>query len=278
MFSLFKRYRFNRSVMHSIAPFTFLTACERIQPMTQVEFEFSQQSLDLSSEWLYQQQSSSSYNDAGHFVVTDSADRDFQDLLTRCFTLCSVPVVLSNCHELLLKVMPILALDNEDTGVIHIGHRFELKQSLEVSQGSLFHFMLSRFSNVRAFFIGADVENINPQTIEYAEDLGCDWLSASECSFRQRGQLKNQLNHYIDHCDQLVINIDLASLVPSSGLGDESILDIQMVLRILRQAILSKKVKLVQLVGAKDKLIYSKQTKEIVDELCALSPEVFHAA
>ncbi len=30
--------------------------------------------------------------------------------------------------------------------------------------------------------------------------------------------------------------------------------------------------------GAKDKLIYSKQTKEILDELCALSPDVIHAA
>ncbi len=278
MFSLFKRYRFNRSIIHSISPFTFLTVCERIQPMTQVEFEFSQQSLELSSEWLYKQQANPNYSDAGHYVVTESNDGLYQELLTRCFTLCSVPIVLSNCHESLLKAMPILALDNEDTGVIHIGHGFELKQTLEVSQGSAFHFMLSRFSNIRAFFIGIDAENTQPQIIDYAEDLGCDWLSTNECSFRNRSQLKSQLNHYIDHCDQLVINIDLASLVPSSALGDESVLDNQMILRILRQAILSKKVKLVQLVGAKDKLIYSKQTKEIVDELCALSPEVFHAA
>ncbi len=63
-----------------------------------------------------------------------------------------------------------------------------------------------------------------------------------------------------------------------SGTWDKFSLDNQMVMRVLRQVVLSKKVKLVQLVGAKDKLIYSKQTKEIVDELCALSPDVFHAA
>ncbi len=278
MFSLFKRYRFNRSVTHSISPFTFLTVCERVQPMSQVEFEFSQQSLELSSEWLYKGQNSSNYSDAGHFVVSDSGECRYEELLTRLFTLCSVPVVLSNSHETLLKAMPILALDNEDTGVIHIGHRFELKQSLAVTQGSVFHFLLSRFSNVRAFFIGIDSVNAPTQVLDYAEDLGCDWLVAEECSFRHRSQLKNQLSHYIDHCDQLVLNIDLASLVPSSGLGDDGVLDNQMVMRVLRQVVLSKKVKLVQLVGAKDKLIYSKQTKAIVDELCALSPDVFHAA
>jgi len=278
MFSLFKRYRFNRSVTHTISPFTFLTVCERVQPMTQVEFEFSQQSLDLSSEWLYKGQASSNYSDAGHFVVSETGECRYEELLTRLFTLCSVPVVLSNSHETLLKAMPILALDNEDIGVIHIGHSFELKQSLAVVQGSIFHFLLSRFSNVRAFFIGIDLTSIQPQMVEYAEDLGCDWLGADECRFRHRSQLKNQLSHYIDHCDQLVLNIDLASLVPSSGLGDEGVLDNQMVMRVLRQVVLSKKVKLVQLVGAKDKLIYSKQTKEIVDELCTLSPDVFHTA
>ncbi len=277
MFSLFKRYRLNRSVTHSISPFTFLTVCERVQPMTQVEFEFSQQSLELSSEWLYKGHTSPSYSDAGHFVVSDSGECRYEELLTRLFTLCSVPIVLSNNHETLLKAMPILALDNEDIGVIHIGHRFELKQSLAVTQGSVFHFMLSSFSNIRAFFIGVDIENTQSQVIDYAEDLGCDWLGADECSFRHRSQLKNRLSHYIDHCDQLVLNIDLASLVPSLGLSNEGVLDTQIVMRILRQVVLSKKVKLVQLVGAKDKLIYSKQTKEIVDELCALSPDVFLA-
>ncbi len=278
MLSLFKRYRFNRSAIHSITPFTFLTVCERVKPMTQVEFEFAQQSLDFSSDWLYKQHPNTHYADAGHFVIADGVDMNYQEQLSRSFDLCSVPVVLANCHEVLLKAIPLLTAENEEIGVIHIGHSFELKQSLELSMGSVFHFMLSRFNNTRAFFIGVDAERTQSQVLEYAEDLGCDWLSIDECNFRHRSQLKSQLNHYIDHCDQLVINIDLASLVPSSGLGDEGTLDNQMVLRIVRQAILSKKVKLVQLVGSKDKLIYSKQTKEIVDELCALSPEVIHAA
>lgn len=278
MLSLFKRYRMNRSSVHTFSPFTFLTVCERVKPMAQVEFEFAQQSLELSSEWLYKQQSNLNYSDAGHFVVQDHQDVAYQELLSRHFALCSVPVALANCHELILKAMPVLALDNEEIGVIHIGHGFELKQSLEPTLGSAFHFMLSRFQNTRAFFIGADLKRTASQVLEYAEDLGCDWLSSDECSFRHRTQLKNQLNHFMEHCDQLVVNIDLASLVPSTGLSDDEVLDNQMVLRILRHAILSKKVKMVQLVGSKDKLIYSKQTKEIVDELCSLSPDIIHAA
>ncbi len=277
MLSLFKRYRFHRNVMPPVSPFTFLTVCERVQPMSRVEFEFAQQSMEFSSDWLYKQQTNGTYSDAGHFVVEGNVDYSYQELLSRYLSLCSVPIVLANCHELLLKAMPVLALDNDDIGVIHIGHSFELKQSLDLRLGSVFHFMLSRFRNTRAFFIGVDKERTQPQVFEYAEDMGCDWVTAEECNFRHRTQMKNQLSHYIDYCEQLVINIDLASLVPSTGLGDEGKLDNQMVLRILRQAILSKKVKLIQLVGAKDKLIYSKQTKEIVDELCSLSPEIVRA-
>jgi len=278
MLSLFKRYRMSRTPVHPVSPFTFLTVCERVKPMTLVEFEFAQQSMEFSSDWLYKQQGNPHYSDAGHYIVQDSADFRYQELLSRYFSLCSVPIVLANCHELLLKAVPLLVLDNEDVGVIHIGRSFELKQTLEPHLGSVYHFMLSRYRNSRVFFIGADVERTPAQTMEYAEDLGCDWLSADECNFRHRSLLKNQLNHYIDYCDQLVINVDLASLVPSTGLVDDVVLDTQIVLRILRQAILSKKVKLVQLVGAKDKLIYSKQTKELVDELCSLSPDVIQVA
>ncbi len=123
-----------------------------------------------------------------------------------------------------------------------------------------------------------DTEHTHAQTLEYAEDLGCDWVSHEECGFLNRTQLKAQLSGYIEHCEQLVINIDLASLVPGNGLETHKVLDNQVVLRVLRQMILSGKVRYIQLVGAKDKLIYSKQAKEIVDELMNLAPHLVHAA
>lgn len=69
--------------------------------------------------------------------------------------------------------------------------------------------------------------------------------------FLNRTQLKAQLSGYIEHCEQLVINIDLASLVPGNGLETHKVLDNQVVLRVLRQMILSGKVRYIQLVGAK---------------------------
>ena len=42
----------------------------------------------------------------------------------------------------------------------------------------------------------------------------------------------------------------------------------------LRQLVLSGKVKMIQLIGAKDKLIYSKETKAIIDELNRLSVDM----
>ncbi|XAW87729.1 arginase [Vibrio sp. CDRSL-10 TSBA] len=274
MLSLFKRYRLSRSAVPHISAFTFMTVCERVKPMSRVEFEFAQHSLELSSEWLYQQQSNPNYADAGHLVIEDNGDFRFQDLVSRHLALSSVPVVLANCHEVLLKALPVIVLDNDEVGIIHIGHEFALKQSLEPQVGSVFHFALSRFANVRLFCMGIDPERVSGPMLEYAEDLGCNWVTHQESQFRNRSQLKTQLNHYMQHCDQLVLNIDLASLVPGRSLDDHAVLDLQMVLRVVRHAVLSGKVRMIQLVGAKDKLIYSKETKAIVDELCALSAEV----
>lgn len=274
MLSLFKRYRLSRSAVPHISAFTFMTVCERVKPMSRVEFEFAQHSLELSSEWLYQQQSNPNYADAGHLVIEDNGDYRYQDLVSRHLALSSVPVVLANCHEVLLKALPVIVLDNDEVGIIHIGHEFALKQSLEPQVGSVFHFALSRFANVRLFYMGIDPERVSGPMLEYAEDLGCNWVTHQESQFRNRSQLKTQLNHYMQHCDQLVLNIDLASLVPGRSLDDHAVLDLQMVLRVVRHAVLSGKVRMIQLVGAKDKLIYSKETKAIVDELCALSAEV----
>lgn len=274
MLSLFKRYRLSRSAVPHISAFTFMTVCERVKPMSRVEFEFAQHSLELSSEWLYQQQSNPNYADAGHLVIEDNGDYRYQDLVSRHLALSSVPVVLANCHEVLLKALPVIVLDNDEVGIIHIGHEFALKQSLEPQVGSVFHFALSRFANVRLFCMGIDPERVSGPMLEYAEDLGCNWVTHQESQFRNRSQLKTQLNHYMQHCDQLVLNIDLVSLVPGRSLDDHAVLDLQMVLRVVRHAVLSGKVRMIQLVGAKDKLIYSKETKAIVDELCALSAEV----
>ncbi|MBC5850502.1 arginase family protein [Vibrio metschnikovii] len=274
MLSLFKRYRLSRPESQSMSAFTFCTVCEQIKPMSQVEFELAQQSLEFAADWLYQQGIHAHYADAGHLVLHDPADTRFRDLLSHHFTLHSIPVILGNCHELLLNALPLLALDNDELGIIHIGHEFELKQTLDRQVGSAYHFALSRYAQTRLLYLGIDVQRVNSQTLDYAEDLGCDWLTDQECHFRQRNQVKSQLNHYIEHCDQLVISIDLASLIPLNRLDEHHVIDCQMVLRMLRQLVLSGKVKMIQLIGAKDKLIYSKETKAIIDELNRLSVDM----
>ncbi|EGQ8393338.1 arginase [Vibrio cholerae] len=278
MLSLFKRYRLHRTSSHPTSTFGFMTVCQRVKPMSLVEFEFAQQSLDVASDWLYQQQSTPKYADASHYVLDGQTQDKYQQALNQSVELGVIPVAFANCHEILLHSLPALTQDGASVGMVHIGHGFELKQTLDLQVGSAFHFALSRFAQAKLFCIGIDTEHTHAQTLEYAEDLGCDWVSHEECGFLNRTQLKAQLSGYIEHCEQLVINIDLASLVPGNGLETHKVLDNQVVLRVLRQMILSGKVRYIQLVGAKDKLIYSKQAKEIVDELINLAPHLVHAA
>ena len=278
MLGLFKRYRLNRHHPVHVSPFTFLTACERVKPMSLLEFESAQQSLESVSDWLYQQTSPTQYCDGGHLILRDEADYRYQDLLLRHMTMQSVPVSLVNCHELILDAMPILTANEESVGFVHIGNSFEMKQTLDPQLGSAYHFVLSRYSNTQLFCIGVDPEHESSQRFEYAEDMGCNWLTAEESGFGYRSQLKSQLSDYIDRSEHVVLTVDLASLVPSNGVNGPKTLDLQTVVSVLVQTVASGKLKLIQLVGGSDKLIYSRQTKALIDELCLLSTEVMHVA
>ncbi len=281
MRNLFKRYRLGHPAQGRVRPFTFMTVCQQVKPMSLVAFEFSQQSLEFASDWLYQQQPSNSYGDAGHFVIDKGELLRFQENLTRYMTMNSIPVLLSNCHETLVSAMPALLPDEteETLGFVSIGEKFALKQTLGLQLDSAFHFILSRYPQARLFTMGIDEHLVTPEAVEYAEDMACDWLSLDECSFRQRNNVKARLSSFVARNDHLVVNIDLASLVPPvHGIDDVRVIDHQVALRALNQCLASGKVKLIQLVGASDKLIYSRENKALVDRLCSLSDSKVVAA
>ncbi|MCV5947868.1 hypothetical protein OFN94_23895, partial [Escherichia coli] len=90
--------------------------------------------------------------------------------------------------------------------------------------------------------------------------------------------VKQQISNYLDHCDQIIVTIDLGSLSTKNNLEGTPSLDIQMVLRTLRLCLVSGKVKAIQLVGDRDRLVYSRQTKAILEELYQMAPLLDHAA
>lgn len=278
MISLFKRYRLNRTTRQARSMFGFMTVCQRIKPMTQVEFEFAQQSLEVAADWLYQQPLALKNAHVSDYVLDEQTQMGYQQELHQMFTHGVVPIAVTNCTEILLHSLALLPQDNSRFGIVNIGHHFELKQTLDLQVGSVFHYALSRFALAKLLCIGLDSEHAHPQTIEYAQDLGCDWVSYEECGFLNRSQLKAQLNHHMEQSDHLVLNIDLGCLVSGNRLDSHKVLDNQMVLSVLRHMLSSGKVRYIQLVGAKDKLIYSKQTKQIIDELISLAPQFVDAA
>ncbi|MEF1262374.1 arginase, partial [Vibrio harveyi] len=188
------------------------------------------------------------------------------------------PVVLSNCTEAVLSMLPVVVCDDDEVGIIHIGHKMNLNPTLEPRVGSAFHFALSRYQNVRLFFAGSSEQDTKQEVWEYAEDQGCDWVTDREFCFRHRNHLKQQMGNYLDHCNQVIVSIDLASLLTKNSLDGTPALDIQMVLRTIRLCLVSGKVKAIQLVGDRDRLVYSKQTKAILEELYQMAPLIDHAA
>ena len=202
MLSFFKRYklhRANKSIHHY--PFSFMTVCEHLAPMSHGTFELADQSLENASDWLYQQHDQGSAASLGHFSHHQIETGDFQEALSLSLSRHSVPVVLSNCTEAMLSMLPVVVSNNDEVGIIHIGHKMNLDPTLEPRVGSAFHFALSRYQNVRLFFAGTSEQDTKQEAWEYAEDQGCDWVTDREFTFRFRNHLRQQVGNYLDHCD-----------------------------------------------------------------------------
>lgn len=279
MLSVFKQLwkrRYHPVLENKLA---MLTVCETIKPLNYAQFEDAESLLDTAYDWLSAQQDSHLMRNAGHFSVTKDhhtkypyfetlkANQSFNDKLIEQLTLGAMPVVLTNCHETLLDVMPSLIIDNEEIGIININAHLLLDQCLDLTMGSMLHFALNRFNECRAFHVGIDRNRCDKKQLEYAEDMGCNWLLADEVHYRGRTMVKEQLARFISHCDKLVLTIDLPSISKHNSSSEKNKLDINMVLRVLRQCLASNKVLLVQLVGSEERHIYSKATQLLVQEL-----------
>lgn len=273
MLSLFKR---SKTKIHPTAPHygLFSTVSQRLKPMTEFEFEMAEQSLEAAFDWFYP--SVSNYLNGGHCSIENANYGLFQAHLSQCLGSRLLPVILTNAHETMVSIIPVLDMNQGDIGIVSINQQFEMSQSLDLRVSSAYHFVLSQYNNCRLFCVGIDETQQPANAFEYAEDQGCDWLTHSECHFRHRFQVKNQVATFINHCDELVLDIDLDSLI--DGFARPNALDMQTVLRLIRQCVMSGKVKLIQVVGVHDKLIYSKQAKMILDEVAALLPSRNDAA
>jgi len=279
MLSFFKRYQRHQTMKQpQHYPFNFMTVCEYLPPMSKGTFELADQNLENASDWLYQQHDHESNENVGHFNHDKLESGDFQEALSLSLSRHSIPVLVTNCTETILSMLPVIVSYQDEVGVINIGHNMNLKATLEPRLGSAFHFILSRYKNVRLFFAGVSEQDTKQETWEYAENQGCSWVTDKEFSFRNRTNIKQQISNYLDHFEQIIISIDLGSLKNKNSLDGTSEIDINMVLRTIRQCLVLGKVRAIQLVGDRDHLVYSRQTKAILDELYQMAPLIVHAA
>ena len=271
MFGLFRRNK-NHRVSHTTHfPMVLMSIAQSLKPMKHVEFEMADQSLQDVFEWLAEQRHSQWLN-GGHYSLSAQMAGHYQLKLSHYLESQTLPVIFSNCTEGILHALPLVMNNRKEVGIIHIGNQFEIKAALEPELGSAYHFALSRFNDLRLCCVGIDRARQNEKIFEYAEDLGCNWLTLSECQFAQRFHLREQLDSYLADCGHVILNIDLMSLSCPSQLSSERSLDVQMVNRVINQVLSSGKIALVQLVGWKDKHIFAKSTLSILQELAAVLP------
>lgn len=266
MFEFFRRNKTENVTGLPLHHLTLISVSEQLKSTKQVDFEMADQSLQEVYEWLSQHDKYCWVN-GGHYNLNEHPVGKYQLYLSNHLGTQTLPVVLTNNTETLLHSLPLLVSARKELGIVHIGRSFELNATLEPEKGTAFHFALSRYSECRLFCLGLDDAHLDERTLEYAEDMGCDWFALQECSFGHRFQIKHQLASYLAHCDDILLNIDLDSLCPVSRLETGAAVDLQVVNRIIRQLLISGQVRQIQLVGYKDRHLYSKGTANLLHEL-----------
>lgn len=278
MFGIFRRHRLIQNAGICVYPYTFFTVCKWVRPMSLAEYELSEQSLDNVSDWLDNSRAgrrSSHDFDYHHYSIRPNCVENLQTSLSRCFSMQSVPVIFSNCHETLLDVVASLLQDGGTLGVLDICKSFNLKPSLELCYGSAFQFLLSKYDRFGATYLGIDAQcPDSEQQQERAADFGCDWLTLDEYRLKHKSVIQEKVAHYLNHYDQSILVVDLDSLHPKHEL-DNKVIDISMVLKTIEQCMASDQLRLIMLVGRRDNAIYSRETKAIYQQIKTLSAQVF---
>lgn len=272
MFNIFKQFLRPHTYAPQYAPLTITTVNEWFKPLTNTLFEDSDILLETASEWLLEQGVANQVQTAGHFCFRKGSDSQSlqQKLLTSLIQQIEehrLPLLLSNQHEVLLKTLPYFTTQFEDIGIINVNLNLLMAPSVDVCSQSMLHFALTRHPQCRAFHIGTDISQQHFSAFDYAEDMGCDWLTLEDVNHRNKAAIKEQLSRFISHCDKVLLTIDLASISNVNAKILKPKIDSALVFRLLRQCLTSQKLALLQLVGCYEQDIYSRTTQRLVQEI-----------
>ncbi len=239
--------------------------------MLNQQFIANQSALSESYDWYANKRTidTEMFEKGGHFALTHENRFGTQLWLQSLETWLEgekLPVMISNCHDTInINIEPIAKKGS--VGVISIGRDFHMSVDSKLQTGSAYYRALSKYDQLLFLGLGIDEDKLNASELEFVEDMNCYWLTKSECNLRYRHQIKEQLYSFGAKVEQLVIDIDLASIIAHYRNQTTVGIDLPWLVQVIRYCISSGKLKLVQLVGDREYLVYSKQVLTLLETM-----------
>lgn len=249
----------------------FASQYMQLTSMSNQQFIMNQKVLAPSSEWYLnkKQIDPKLFEKGGHFALAHENRFGNQLWLQNLILWLEsdrLPVIMSNCHDTMSTNIEPVAMKGS-VGVISIGRDFHMSVDSTLQAGSAYHRILTKYDQMQFLGLGIDEEKLSASELEYAEDMNCYWLTKAECNLRHRHQIKDQLYSFGAKVEQLVIDIDLASIIAHYRNQTTVGIDLPWLTQVLRYCISSGKLKLVQLVGDREYLVYSKQVLTLLETI-----------
>ncbi len=231
-------------------------------------FEDAEQAIEYSYYWYESSEKSSAVplKNGGYYpVVTDNSS----DIIQFCTHIDNAvirhhfPIVISNCSQSFTTY-----LSNDDipaTGIINISHK------LDITSGKTFEPLenyLSNFSgrnNVSMLNLGVDENNTLPGELAMAQNIGINWVNNLQLNLLNESNIFKAIDEVTHNYDSVALNIDLRAIVRGIRTTPPYALETDVVLRAISYCLNSGKVRFLQLTGDTEELVFSRETKKVLD-------------
>jgi hypothetical protein len=241
-----------------------------IKPMTD-EYrlcEDAEQAIEYAFHWYEKTDRSHALpiKNGGYFPITASnivESMEFSQHVNHLVKKHALPIVFSNSCESLTECLA--NIDRGRVGVININHRMDLVNNISFIPMQAYASILNKNSTISLLSIGVFEEYHTASELELAESMGVEHLNSPSFYSASPFELDRDLELFIAKNEAITINIDLRTIVRGMTTQPPYAIDFGLVLSVMNLCMQSGKVRLIQMTGDNEALIFSKEVKSVLD-------------
>ncbi|CAM3909237.1 hypothetical protein VA7868_01146 [Vibrio aerogenes CECT 7868] len=206
-------------------------------------------------------------NNGGYFPARTSGSLELKKLSQCVCTLIqrnALPVIISNSCQSFKACLTSFQTDK--TGIINLNRKIDLASGINLIPVQNYTEITAEHINAELLSLGVDENAVLPFESQAAMSSGVQWLSSQAFYSADTEKLHHTLDPYIQRHERIALYIDLGSVVRKM-IPTLYTSQFDSVLNVIQALITSEKLVLIHLTGDAESLLFSRETKKILDKI-----------